>query len=238
MQGLVHDRCLTSQGDMIDLLVRNQGVRIQTVNLDHLRLAAENADFRAALESADYHTADGWPVLRWLRKHRPEAERVTGSQFVADLTQSAALDGRRWALYGGHRETAEAFERMLSDAGQSLAYARTDRYSDWDAEIEARLCEREGVHHVLIAISQPAGEIFAARLHAVSEGLDIVGVGGGVEMAVGQQARAPQLVQLLHIEWLYRLARNPRRLFRRYVLHDIPFFLQRVLPALLRRHEG
>ena len=234
MEPLSPGRFLCSQKQMIEVLRANQGSRIQTVNLDHLRLAEKSQDFRQAMLDADFLTADGWPVVRLLRKSRSDAQRVTGSQFIEDVLNSPELHGRRWALYGGTAETASKFSKRLASNGQELALNRDDNHRNWNPKGEADRCRDLGIHHVLVAISQPAAEIFAADLHRNCKQFDIIGVGGAVEMATGAQQRVSGWAQSRSLEWMFRLCADPRRLFRRYVLQDLPFFVREVAPKLMR----
>jgi N-acetylglucosaminyldiphosphoundecaprenol N-acetyl-beta-D-mannosaminyltransferase len=77
-------------------------------------------------------------------------------------------------------------------------------------------------------------------------GAGFVGCGAAIPSAAGALPRAPQRIQRLGLEWAYRLAREPRRLFRRYVVNDLPFALRliatsaaaRLRPARMRAGES
>jgi exopolysaccharide biosynthesis WecB/TagA/CpsF family protein len=84
----------------------------------------------------------------------------------------------------------------------------------------ARLC--------LLALGAPKQEMLAVRGKEVAPGLGFVSVGAGLEFIAGTQARAPVWVQKIAMEWLWRMAREPKRLFRRYIACFA------VLPALAR----
>ena len=226
-------RFVESQQELLQLIIANKAIRIQTVNLDHIRLSSENEEFEAALRSADKLAADGWPVVALVRKLGRNVRRATGSQLVSDVVSCDQLFGRRWALYGGNKRAHEDFAALLHRSGQELVCGRTDSFDAWDVNAEAVRCRAAKVDHVLVAISQPACEIFAASMHECRIGADIVGVGGAVEMATGQQKRAPRQIAAIGCEWLYRLLSDPKRLAKRYLGKDLPYFVATIVPVLV-----
>lgn len=229
-----NDRIIVDQHALFEHIRQRTPGRFQTVNLHHLQLADSNPLFNDLLHRADFITADGWPVALILRRNEPRVRRATGSALVAQILRSDDLSGRRWAIYGASAGAAAVFSRFLQNTNQVLVIAETGKWRDWDAATQAARCRDAGVESVLVALTQPATEIWGDRLSAHAPDLQVIGVGGGIEMATGDQRRAPEWIQALRAEWLYRLAADPQRLFRRYVLDGIPFMLSRLLPALLR----
>jgi N-acetylglucosaminyldiphosphoundecaprenol N-acetyl-beta-D-mannosaminyltransferase len=136
-------------------------------------------------------------------------------------------------MYGGTSDTGRDFSKSLELRGQILAIAEHGHHTDWDPRGEAERCLASRVDTVLIAVTQPQGELFASRLCHFAPTLQILGIGGAIDMLIGAQRRAPIWSQALGLEWLIRLAADPRRLARRYLRTGIPFFFRRVLPGLL-----
>lgn len=205
------------------------------MNLQHLQLAQNHREFRDALWEADFITADGWPVVALLRKLGHSVNRATGSQLVRDLIAGSSTQRHRLALYGGSTQVGAAFAIQTERGGHVVALSEHGSFADWDAKREVERCRSNGVDIVLVAVSQPNGEVFAHRLRRAGLDCPVVGVGGAVDMLVGQQPRAPYWVQRVGIEWLYRLLRDPRRLAQRYLVEGVPFFARRVVPALIAK---
>src|SRR5690606_29054243 len=90
--------------------------------------------------------------------------------------------------------------------------------------------ERDAIAHarpdlVLVALGCPRQERLIAEYHDAAPGAVWIGVGGTLDFLAGQRWRAPALVQRGGMEWLVRLAQEPRRLWRRYLLRDLPALL-------------
>ncbi len=83
----------------------------------------------------------------------------------------------------------------------------------------------------------PKQERLIARYFDAAPAAVWIGVGGTLDFYAGRTRRAPRWMQAIGLEWVMRLAQEPRRLWRRYLLHDIPT-LVRVTPACLRLRLG
>jgi len=209
--------------------------RVQTVNLHHVALAARNKAFRRAMETADYTTADGWPIVSLMRAGGIPTSRVTGSDWLQSVTQSRALKSHRVALIGGSDYAAGAFRNMI---GETVCYSLQGKKTDWDVRRVAGELNDRRIQICIVAVTPPFGDIFAADL--VSNGFrgSIVSVGGAVDMLVGIQRRAPAFARAVRVEWAWRLLRNPKRLARRYLLECLPTYILSVLPQTLALAVG
>lgn len=208
--------------------------RIQTINLHHLALLRDDPCFFKATMAADFWTADGWPIVRFARKLGVPVRRVTGRDVVNLLVGRSSpphVNVRRVALIGGTSGAGAAFSRRLEDAGRRLVVGEHGDAAGWTVEALRTMVKDTQAEVVLTAVTPPTGETIAAGLAA--DGQVVCGTGGAVAMLVGEQAGAPALAARLRGEWLWRLARNPRRLGRRYLLEGVPTFF-RYDPAVRR----
>lgn len=90
---------------------------------------------------------------------------------------------------------------------------------------------------LLVALGAPRqDEWIAANRERLGVPVSI-GVGGTLDVLSGRSARAPSFMRALGFEWLFRLAREPRRLWRRYVLGDLPAFVHLMRGAISSRHR-
>ncbi|WP_339947425.1 WecB/TagA/CpsF family glycosyltransferase [uncultured Albimonas sp.] len=210
------------------------GFSVATINLDHLVKLQVSEPFRRAYAAQDLICADGNPVvwLSWLAA-RP-VELVPGSELVLPLAGMAARLGLPIGLLGADQRTLDAAAARLEAEFPGLrVVARIAPPYGLDPEGPvAAECLRElsasGARLCLLALGAPKQEVLAVRGKQLAPGVGFVSVGAGVEFVAGVQARAPAWVRRLALEWLWRMAREPRRLSRRY----LSCFA--ILPALAR----
>jgi N-acetylglucosaminyldiphosphoundecaprenol N-acetyl-beta-D-mannosaminyltransferase len=227
--------------DAIDALVaRGQGGTVFTPNVDHVVQAEENSRFRDAYDAAALSLVDGMPVL-WASRlmGNPLPEKVSGSDLVVPLLERAAKRGWRVFFLGGLPGAAEGARDLLLGRIPGLhvvgvASPRIDVESA--AETHSAIVEvlREARPDlVLVALGAPKQELFS---HAIAERMRpavLVGIGGTLDFIAGKVRRAPLWMSANGLEWLYRFAQEPRRMWRRYLVRD-PKFLLIVLRELRR----
>lgn len=206
-----------------DAAERAEPAAVFTLNLDHLVKLRTSASFRRAYREARFVTADGAPVARLARSQSHAIERTTGADMVLPLAEEAARRGLPVYLFGSSpevlgiagRRLADNTEGRLSIAGSySPAMGFDPESAAADAAIER--IARSGARICFVALGAPKQEVLAAR--AVAKGVPVVFVciGAALDFIAGAQVRAPGLLQRHGLEWLWRLATNPRRLTARY----------------------
>lgn len=211
-------------------LFAGSGGRIITPNVDILRQARNSGEVREHIAAADLVVADGAPLI-WASRlaGRPLPERVAGSDLVWSLTAAAAEHGRRVYLLGGdpERDGAQAAVRRLRLRYPGLAVDGCCPPMGFDADeramteiVDAMVEYKPDL--VLVGVGFPKQERVIARLTPQLPGAWFMGCGAGIDFVAGIKARAPKWMQRGGLEWLHRLASEPRRLFVRYVLHDVP----------------
>ena len=215
---------------LFDSLAAGKGGWLITANLDFLRRHVKDAEAREIYASADLRVADGMPLI-WASRLRgtPLPERVAGSSLVMPLCARAAQAGRSVYLLGGDPKAAEVAVQKLRDASPGLTIAGVS--SPWvsavptAAELDGIAAELTAASPdiVLVAFGSPKQERVIGALRARLPSAWWIGVGISLSFIAGHVKRAPQLVQVLGLEWMHRLVQEPRRLFRRYVVEDIPF---------------
>lgn len=232
-------RILESVDSLRDYLVREQKVRIQTVNLQHIYVASRSNVSHEDLRAATVVTADGWP-LSWYTKanQRRAVERVTGRQAL-DVLLEGSTPHTRIATIGGSREAGDSLDNALKPLGKALVYRNEAVISDSDFASIVDDVARAQPDFVLTALGSPRGETLGRMMHDRPDiQAVIIGVGGAVEMWHGSTPAAPAWAQRMRCEWLYRLAKEPKRLFRRYVVECAPLMgtmVKRVSFARIRR---
>jgi len=193
-----------------------------TPNVDFLIQARRDVELRRILMDADLVLCDGMPLV-WASRMlgNPLPERVAGADLVPMLIRMAAEKNYRMFLLGGTvNSTAQAVARLQAEypnlqvAGYSPPFGQL-LAMDHDG-IKSRIQEFQP-HLLFVSFGCPKQEKWLA-MHHQSLGVPVcAGVGGTIDFLAGQLKRAPVWMQRIGTEWLFRLAQEPRRLFRRYV---------------------
>jgi N-acetylglucosaminyldiphosphoundecaprenol N-acetyl-beta-D-mannosaminyltransferase len=236
------DRLTFAQAlDRIEAMVseRTGGV-VFTPNVDHVVMAGHDARFRDAYAKADLSLADGMPVV-WASHllGEPLPAKISGSDLVLPLMERANRGRWRVFLLGGGPGVADAAAAKLTARFPDLVIAGTlspridmsQPASSREGILESIRAARPDV--VLVALGAPKQELWIAEAAAALRPAVLLGVGAAVDFVAGTVKRAPDWISAAGLEWLYRLAREPRRLWRRYLLRD-PAFLFIVLGDLRR----
>ncbi len=174
-----------------------RGGMVVTPNVDIWRLARRDAEANRLLRHADIVVADGVPLL-WAARlaGTPLPERVTGSGLVEALAGRAATLSKSVYIVGGGAE----------DTADRAAVALRRRYPG--LRVIGRLVPPYGFDTDQARRGSPPSWI--------------LGCGAGVTIAAGEKRRANTFVQRVGAEWLFRLVQEPRRLAKRYLVHDAP----------------
>jgi N-acetylglucosaminyldiphosphoundecaprenol N-acetyl-beta-D-mannosaminyltransferase len=209
--------------DEVERLISAGGCRyFITVNLHTAMLTAEDQALQRALKDAEFIVADGMPIVWASRAQRtPLPERVTGADLFPALCARAAAKGYRVFFLGGPPGVgAEAAHKlMLQYPGLQVAGIESPPYQAQSPQEEADLVQRirsAQPHLLFVAFSQPKGELWIHRNSPALPGTICANFGAALDFAAGRIRRAPAWMQRTGLEWAYRLAREPRRLFARY----------------------
>ena len=217
-----------------------------TGNLDHLVIAERDPEFRAAYRNADFVVADGKPVV-WLsklaaRKVDPQLpERVAGSDLFWELARASAETKLRIFLLGGAPGAAEQAIIKLKERYPKVRIAGTycPPFETFDTAAEQenirRAISSARPDILLVAFGAPKQEKWIARTKDALGVPVSIGVGGSFEMAAGFVERAPGWVQNIGMEWFYRFAQQPKRLFQRYFVDDLPYLAGATVRAVNHR---
>ena len=220
-------------GDAIDALVSaGRGGAVFTPNVDHVVNASTDAAFRAAYAAGDLSLVDGTPLL-WASRllGEPLPEKVSGSDLLEPLVERAAQRGWRVYLTGGGPGVAEEAARRLVGRYPGLVIAGSDSPriladgSGGDTGATLRRIRDARADLVLVGFGSPKQELWIHRHRAALPPAVAVACGAAIDFAAGVVRRAPAWASGWGLEWAWRLAREPSRLWRRYLIHDPKFLL-------------
>jgi N-acetylglucosaminyldiphosphoundecaprenol N-acetyl-beta-D-mannosaminyltransferase len=218
-----------------------EGGTVLTANVDILRQLQAPSLSKLATD-AELVVADGMPVVlasRLMGNGLPE--RVTGSSLISSLSERVLGAGGTVALIGGAPgvvdRAAQALELENDGRGRVVYHSPEHGFESDPAEMARieRLFNRHKLDVAFIGLGFPKQELLANRLRERFPSTWFVGCGGSIAMVAGEVARAPRWAQALGLEWLFRLTQEPQRLFRRYIIHDLPYASGLLLRALGHR---
>ncbi|HVT88770.1 MAG TPA: WecB/TagA/CpsF family glycosyltransferase [Tepidisphaeraceae bacterium] len=239
LHGLSATACLRCIADSIS---KQQGGWVVTANLDHLRRMVNEPKYRDLCRSASLVVADGVPLI-WASavQGHPLPERIAGSDLIWTLSETAAKEDRSIFLLGGAPGTAVEAAKVLSARYPGLRiagqYCPTVGFENDETQIEEmRKCLKEARPDIVfVALGSPKQEEWIVRLCSMLPATWWIGVGISFSFVCGRVKRAPLWMQRCGLEWLHRLAQEPTRLFRRYILQDIPFVIVLMAAAVRQR---
>ena len=190
----------------------------------------DSVDFRNIVNQADLVVADGKPIsmVQKLLGHR-QAKQVRGQDLMHALCQVAADNGLKIGLYGGSSITLlqSVISRLIGaypNLQVSYAFAPPFRAltPNEDRDVIGQIHAAE-VDLLFVGIGCPKQEIWMAR-HKGHLNCVMLGVGAAFDFIAGHKKHAPRWMQRMSLEWLFRLCREPKRLWKRY-LQQNPRFL-------------
>lgn len=242
LMGLDFDALTEDQtvGTILAALAQGRGGWVLTPNLEHLRAYQMTDEIQREFDCADLVVPDGMPLL-WASRLKNEAlpGRVAGSDLIWSVSRAAAQSGASILFVGGAPGTAQQ------------AAARLQRENP-DLLVRGAICPLPGFELSRLRVDEIAREAARLRPDIVFLGLPlakqlvmarqlkcrlprawIIGVGVSFSFVSGDIRRAPSWAQRAGLEWVHRLAQEPRRLFRRYVVEGIPFALHLLLYSTL-----
>lgn len=204
-----------------------------TPNVDHLMNLKQDEEFRAAYNIADYKICDS--QILYFSSHflgSPIKEKISGSDlFPAFYTyHKDNPDITIFLLGAAPGVAAQAQQNINARVGRDIVVGSySPSYSfEQNPEECAEIIER--IHHsgatvLAIGVGSPKQERWIYRYRQqLAESVNIIfAIGGTLDFEAGTQQRAPKLVSTIGIEWLFRLMGEPRRLWKRYLINDLPF---------------
>jgi N-acetylglucosaminyldiphosphoundecaprenol N-acetyl-beta-D-mannosaminyltransferase len=208
--------------------------------------AREDSQTRAAVLGATLAVPDGQPLVWALHAlgHK-RATRVYGPDLMARFCARAAAEGTPIYLYGGRTpEALELLEARLRERfpGLRIVGGYSPPFRALSAEEERDVVaaiDASGAQVVWVGTGQPKQEKWMLEMRPRLSAPLLVGVGAAFDFHAGLVSQAPKWMQRNGLEWVYRLSREPRRLWRRYARYN-PLFVASFLRQYgrhLREHR-
>jgi exopolysaccharide biosynthesis WecB/TagA/CpsF family protein len=210
----------------------NKGVLI-TPNVDHLMQLQKDREFYEIYQKAEFVTVDSQIVkmaMKFLGK--PIKEIITGSGFFPSFYQyHKTNEAIRIFLLGAAPGIAEkAKENINQKVGRNLVVSTcSPSYGFENNEVECdniiQLINRSGANVLVVGLGAPKQEKWIYKNKEKLSNIDIyLAIGASIDFEAENVKRAPVFMQKMALEWFYRLIKEPKRLWKRYLIQDTPFF--------------
>jgi N-acetylglucosaminyldiphosphoundecaprenol N-acetyl-beta-D-mannosaminyltransferase len=208
------------------------------VNAAKIVSTRNDEELHRLINGCDIVTADGQAVV-WASRvlGDPLPTRVAGIDLMNELLALAERKGYRVFILGARQEVLDRALQRLRERHPRLQVAghRNGYYAAAEERAVAEQIRASRADLLFVAMSSPRKEYFLGRW---GDTLDVpfsMGVGGAIDVLAGLTRRAPRRLQVLGLEWAYRLAQEPRRLFRRYFVTNSLFIAMTLRSAGRRR---
>jgi len=199
--------------------------------------AQRDPAFRAILNRSFLTTPDGMPMV-WMGRWQGfrEMSRVYGPDLMLRVCEVSQARGWTHFLYGGAPGVAEELQRRLEQRfpGLKVVGVHTPPFRPLGADEEQELVRQVGALKpdvFWVGLSTPKQERFMARYGRELDATLFFGVGAAFDIHAGRIRQAPRWMQRSGLEWLFRLACDPGRLWKRYLINN-PLFILRALCQL------
>lgn len=191
--------------------------------------AQDHPDFAAVLNGADLNLPDGMSIVRAMQRlGLDQRDRVYGPDLTLAVAERAADRGLPVAFYGSTDEVLGRLRERLPKAVPDLQIVEAISppfrvLSEAEDEAFVQRLRRSGARVVFVGLGCPLQERWCAE-HVARVGAVCLGVGAAFDFHAGTLRQAPAVLQRMGLEWAFRLAMEPRRLWRRYAT-VVPRFL-------------
>lgn len=199
------------------------------VNAGKIVSMQKDLQLRKSVNESDLINADGQAVV-WASKilGKPLKERVAGIDLMIKIVALAHKKNYKVYFLGAKEEVVKSvvdkYTKQYSSniiAGYRNGYFKKEEEKDIAIEIA-----NSGANILFVAISSPAKENFLYENKKLLEKVNFVmGVGGSFDVVAGMVKRAPLWMQNSGLEWFYRFAQEPRRMWKRYLIGNVKFIL-------------
>ncbi|ESV55396.1 UDP-N-acetyl-D-mannosamine transferase [Streptococcus agalactiae LMG 14747] len=209
-----------------EFIQKNKPLHLMGVNADKINQCYEDSNMMKIVNNCGVVNADGASVVlagKYLGIDIPE--RVAGIDLMQELLKLS--ENKSYSVYFfGAKE--EVVKKMLNNFKQvypnlKVSGYRNGYFSDEEVDSISEDIRQKKPQIVFVGITSPKKEFLIERF--LEDGIQSVfmGVGGSFDVLSGTIKRAPLWMQKSHLEWLFRVMNEPRRLFKRYFVGNTKF---------------
>ena len=214
------------------LIVRKKGGYSVAINAEKVIKYNEDTEMKEVINNSVLPTIDGGGISLGLRIiHKEFYKRIDLPKLILELADEKML---RLFFFGAKEEiNQKAVENIKVKYLNIKIVGRQNGYYEDIGDIIKRLKETKP-QVAFVALGSPKQELLSAKLHKLLNGIIFIGCGGALDVFGGKEKRPPAIIGDNHLEWLYRLIMNPKRIIRQKVL---PKYLFHIIKARLKRNN-
>jgi len=221
--------------DLLETLLNNSGVTVAVCNTNTLVTADKNSQFLKILNSFSYRVPDGMPLV-WIMKRRGyDQERLNGMKILLNTIELGLKTKTKHFFLGSSPEVLARLKTQLKvkypealiEGTLSPPFGTNDEIIKF---IDNNISKFINTDILWVGLGMPKQEV--VMHHLKQRNLNIVGIGAVFEWVAGTKSIAPKFMQNLGLEWLYRLLKEPRRLWRRYFFDFFYILKKNILNSL------
>jgi N-acetylglucosaminyldiphosphoundecaprenol N-acetyl-beta-D-mannosaminyltransferase len=206
---------------------KNEQLHHVVVNAGKIVAMQTDLKLRKSIHSCDIINADGQAVV-WASRilGQPLKERVAGIDLMENLVELAHKKKYKIFFLGAKEQVVSKVVSMYSEKYSSdiIAGYRNGYFDENQEQDIAKQISQSGAHILFVAISSPTKENFLYENKELLKNVNfIMGVGGSFDVISGLVKRAPLWMQKIGMEWFYRFAQEPKRMWKRYLIGNIKF---------------
>lgn len=218
-------------GRIDELVINKKPSYVVTPNVDHIVKLEKDMEFREVYDSADLILTDGMPLL-WIShlKKNPIKEKVSGSDLFPKVCELAAKKDYSIFLLGAAEGVAAKAANNLKNKYEGLrivgTYSPSYGFEKNENEIEyiINLINECKPDILAVGLGAPKQEKFIFKYKDILNVPVSLAIGASIDFEADNIERAPKWMQKSGLEWFYRLIKEPRRMFKRYLIDDIKIF--------------
>ncbi|NGT74259.1 WecB/TagA/CpsF family glycosyltransferase [Clostridium perfringens] len=210
-----------------ELIIKKKPSYVVTPNVDHIVKLEDDKEFQDVYKNADLILTDGMPLI-WISKIKGNQikEKISGSDFFPKLCERASEKGYSLFLLGAAEGVAAKAAKNLKEKYNGLnivgTYSPSYGFEKKDDEIKMiiEMVNKAKPDILAVGLGAPKQEKF---LHKYRNDLNVpisLAIGASIDFEAGNINRAPKWMQNCGLEWFYRLCKEPKRMFKRYIIDD------------------
>ena len=206
---------------------------VEAANTHVAALARHDDSFGAVMAKFDLITPDGmplvWSVNRQLEEPNKLKDRVYGPTLMLKTIEATQRQSEfKHFLLGGKQSTLDKLQQRFSNdyPETEIAGIYSPPFGDWSEGEFERICKKikdSGANLVWVGLGCPKQEQWIAKHKDQLPTAVYFGIGAAFAFHAGEVSQAPSWIQKCGMEWLYRLCKEPRRLFKRYFIYNSLF---------------
>lgn len=214
-----------------ELITKRDASYVVTPNVDHIVRLENDTDFIKIYDEADLILADGMPLI-WMSKllKVPLKEKVSGSDLFPLLCKIAGEKGYKVFLLGAAEGVArkaaenlkEKYENLKVVGCYSPSYGFENDKKELNYIIETVKLAKPDI--LVVGLGSPKQEKFIYNYRKKMDVPISLALGASIDFEAGNVKRAPKWMQKKGLEWFYRLIKEPKRMYKRYLIDDIKIF--------------